>query len=212
MEYISDRIKKKRTELGLNQRDFAKKLKLTAPSISQWERGISAPKGNNLISIAKLFQCSPEWLLTGKEDEAHSQPPCIFVPLLPNVFASGGNGSLNSDFITDETTIQIPQYAIENRKIQNIECIKITGDSMEPTLFDGGIAALDKSETIIRDGKIYIFRHGGAIRVKKLVNTLDGILIKSINPEYTDEHIPYNNNFDIDFKIIGRVIWASTPF
>lgn len=208
MEYISDRIKKKRLELGLNQRDFAKKLKLTAPSVSQWERGVTEPKGQNLINLCRLFNCSPEWLLKGKE-KTEEKPTCLLIPLIPEIRASGGDGAINYIGNEDKEYVAVPEAALKHRNIEKIECIQITGDSMEPMLFDGGIVALDRNERNIRDGKVYIFQQGNVLRVKKLVRTVNGVLIKSVNPEYLDEKLTTQELRDEYFEIIGRVVWVS---
>ncbi|WP_050922595.1 S24 family peptidase, partial [Vibrio harveyi] len=182
MEDISDRIKLKRLELRLNQRELAKKLRLTAPSVSQWERGVSEPKGNNLINLAKVFRTTPEWLLTGMEKNL-DEPLCICVPLLENVLAAGGDGATNDDF-TSISTVPVPSYVTKHRNINQIVSIQVMGDSMEPMLYDGGLVVIDKSEVSIRDGKVYVFRQDGMLRVKRLVLISGGVLIKSQNPAY----------------------------
>lgn len=207
MEYISDRIRLKRLELKLNQRDLARKLKLTAPSISQWERGISAPKGNNLINLAKLFKTTPEWLLTGIEKQGY-ESSCVNIPLLENVAASGGGGAFNDDELHSGSTIPIPHYVVKNRQIENIKCIRIMGDSMEPTLYDGGVAAVDMSEVAIRDGKIYVFRLDGMLRVKRLISIVGGVVINSQNPAYEAEQLFFKDA--TDFQIVGRCIWGAS--
>ena len=206
MEYISDRIKFKRLELKLNQRDLAKKLKLTAPSISQWERGVSEPKGNNLINLAKVFKTTPEWILTGV-DKQGDEPLCVPIPLLENVTASGGVGSLNDEFHS-ASVIPIPYFVVQHRNVNKIECIQVMGDSMEPVLFDGGLVVVDRSEISIRDGKIYVFIHDGMLRVKRLVNIVGGIMIKSQNPVYEPETLLFSDSSD--FQIIGRAIWGAS--
>ncbi|HDM8071936.1 helix-turn-helix transcriptional regulator (plasmid) [Vibrio harveyi] len=206
MEDISDRIKLKRLELRLNQRELAKKLRLTAPSVSQWERGVSEPKGNNLINLAKVFRTTPEWLLTGMEKNL-DEPLCICVPLLENVLAAGGDGATNDDF-TSISTVPVPSYVTKHRNINQIVSIQVMGDSMEPMLYDGGLVVIDKSEVSIRDGKVYVFRQDGMLRVKRLVLISGGVLIKSQNPAYNSETLQFKDC--TDFQIIGRVIWTSS--
>lgn len=207
MKDISDRIRLKRLELKLNQRDLARKLKLTAPSISQWERGVSVPKGNNLINLARLFKTTPDWLLTGVEKLDH-EPSCISIPLLENVTASGGQGAFNDDELHHNSTIPIPNYVIKSRQPENMLAIRIMGDSMEPMLYDGGIAVIDTSEVLIRDGKAYVFRQDGMLRVKRLVSIVGGVVINSQNPAYETETLFFKDT--TDFQVIGRCIWGAS--
>ena len=203
---MSDRITLKRLELKLNQRELAKKLKLTAPSVSQWERGVSEPKGNNLINLAKIFRTTPEWLLIGVEKQL-DEPLCVSIPLLENVMVAGGEGAINDDF-TSISTVPVPSYVVKHRNVNHIESIQVMGDSMEPMLYDGGIVVIDKSEVTIRDGKVYVFRQDSMLRVKRLVLIAGGVVIKSQNPAYETEKLLFENC--TDFQVVGRVIWASS--
>ncbi|MFM5138447.1 LexA family protein [Aeromonas rivipollensis] len=65
---IHARIKSQRLVHGLTQDSLAKKLGINRVSISQWERGDTSPKGNNLVRVAEILGVKPEWLLFGGGD------------------------------------------------------------------------------------------------------------------------------------------------
>lgn len=79
---------------------------------------------------------------------------------------------------------------------------------MEPTLYDGGVAAVDMSEVAIRDGKIYVFRLDGMLRVKRLISIVGGVVINSQNPTYEAEQLFFKDG--TDFQIVGRCIWGAS--
>nr|ADQ53882.1 DNA-binding protein RDGA [Vibrio harveyi] len=118
------------------------------------------------------------------------EPLCICVPLLENVLAAGGDGATNDDF-TSISTVPVPSYVTKHRNINQIVSIQVMGDSMEPMLYDGGLVVIDKSEVSIRDGKVYVFRQDGMLRVKRLVLISGGVLIKSQNPAYNSETLQF---------------------
>jgi SOS-response transcriptional repressor LexA len=64
---IHSRIKLQRLVHGLTQEYLAKKLGINRVSISQWERGDTSPKGNNLVRLAEILGVKPEWLLFGED-------------------------------------------------------------------------------------------------------------------------------------------------
>lgn len=64
---IHSRIKAQRLVHGLTQESLAKKLGINRVSISQWERGDTSPKGNNLVRLAEILGVKPEWLLFGDD-------------------------------------------------------------------------------------------------------------------------------------------------
>ena len=67
MDNISKRIYELRKESGLSQQALAKKINVTQKSIDFWEKGINEPKASYIISLAKFFQVSSDYLL-GLED------------------------------------------------------------------------------------------------------------------------------------------------
>ena len=56
----------------------------------------------------------------------------------------------------------------------------------------------------IRDNRVYIFRFGDNIFIKRLVLNIDQIIVKSDNKEYPVRHIEKQDA--ADFQIIGRIV------
>lgn len=63
---MGDRIHARRKELKINQAALGKMVGVSNVAISQWERGETEPRGDNLLSLAKALQCTPEFLLHGE--------------------------------------------------------------------------------------------------------------------------------------------------
>ncbi|MDI4654252.1 MULTISPECIES: helix-turn-helix domain-containing protein [Pseudoalteromonas] len=63
---LGERLRQKRVIAGYTLRDLAEKLDCTDMSISKIENGVTG-RPRNLISIAKLLDVSPAWLLGGVE-------------------------------------------------------------------------------------------------------------------------------------------------
>lgn len=60
---FAERLKKLRTEKGLNQTELAKILNVAKQTISNWELGNRTPDDKMLIKIADLFNVSTDYLL-----------------------------------------------------------------------------------------------------------------------------------------------------
>lgn len=83
----------------------------------------------------------------------------------------------------------------------------LTGDSMEPNIWEGDIVLIDTSESHISDDTVYVLKRHGYLVVKRLQRTFDGsIKVKSDHPAYDDELIPRTEAERID--IVGRVVWT----
>ncbi|EGT3581528.1 TPA: helix-turn-helix domain-containing protein [Klebsiella pneumoniae] len=72
-ETLGQRAFKRRKELGLTQRELAKRVSVAHVTISQWERDDTEPVGKRLFALAKGLKCEPTWLLFGDDDKAPSQ-------------------------------------------------------------------------------------------------------------------------------------------
>lgn len=63
MEIFCTRIKELRLENGLTQKQTAEKLNTTNSAVCDWEKGRTQPDLETLKNIAKLFDCSVDYLL-----------------------------------------------------------------------------------------------------------------------------------------------------
>lgn len=64
------RVRERRQALGLSVRELARRLAVPPSSISQWEQGLYWPQAKTLIALAKVLECSLDWLcgLTGQPE------------------------------------------------------------------------------------------------------------------------------------------------
>ena len=62
---LNERIKKIRTDMGLTQEEFAKKLEIKRNTVATYEMGRSVPSGAVLSLIATKFSVNMEWLTEG---------------------------------------------------------------------------------------------------------------------------------------------------
>jgi len=89
---------------------------------------------------------------------------------------------------------------------KNLSIIKVSGDSMAPTLADGDDVLVDHSDSIkVRDG-IYVLRRDDTLIVKRVALSPSSatLTISSDNPSYpTWSDCPID-----DVSFIGRVVWS----
>lgn len=212
MKNISEKLKQLRVNSKCTLREFGKKIGVTHSSVSQWERGFSEPKTKHLLSISNAFDVSLEWLTDGvlvsvDKNCERDELGCT-VPFYSELSVAGGTGAVNVEHCEQDLVV-IPRYVLGNRKINNVVCVKVSGDSMFPVLPNNTVIAIDKADKKIVDGKVYVFRTGDLVRVKLLVNQPTGMLIKSYNDFYSDEFISINEVVPAKLDLIGRVFWAS---
>ncbi len=72
MGALQERIKELRTQYGLSQVDFSKKMHISKQCASNWENGNVMPSVDMLTKIADFFQVSTDYLLGRVSDDVIS--------------------------------------------------------------------------------------------------------------------------------------------
>ena len=67
MDIFSQRLRELRLDKKLSMKQLAKEINTTDAAISNWENGVNEPKISSVISIAKFFGVTSDYLL-GLED------------------------------------------------------------------------------------------------------------------------------------------------
>lgn len=65
-------MKAERARIGLSAKEVADLIGVNANQVSRWELGIQAPSAGNLLKLAELYRCSPDYLM-GVTDERAKQ-------------------------------------------------------------------------------------------------------------------------------------------
>lgn len=228
METLGDRVLKARKDKRLTQVELAKASGVSRVSVSQWEQGINQPRGESLISIAKILGCDPDWLLHGDgkgrtkivknnnvgESPVHyqSQPINDFVELdFYDIEVSAGHGALVIKEEETSNAIAFSQKFINTElcvNTNNIFLMPVRGDSMAPTLKNQALVMVNKIDEFAGDG-VYVFRFDGQLMVKRLQFTKLGLNVVSDNAAlYPSWELTRAELKTEDFEIIGEVVWS----
>ena len=101
-----------------------------------------------------------------------------------------------------------PRYAFHKSIIpdwvrsESLLCIEVVGDSMQPTIHDGDILLLDRSQIEPLSGQIFILHTPDGLIVKRLRRTGRKWMLISDNPAYEPRPVGRED------RIVGRVAWA----
>lgn len=144
-----------------------------------------------------------EWLNNDGQNSI-MQIDTIAVDYYPDVFGSCGSGSFV--FSEQKEILQVPRRCFQTfSDFRKYSIINATGDSMTPYICDRDRLIVEHWQgEQIRDNRIYIFRFGDNIFIKRLVLNLDQIIVKSDNKEYGVRYIEKKDADD--FQIIGRIV------
>ena len=140
------------------------------------------------------------------EDEPSASSVLIPVSTLEFKGGSGKEFDYTLDESEEPASYRLSFFHKTKTNPSRCKRFKVSGDSMEGTLFDGDSVLVDMGEQAVIDGRVYAIRYGNELRVKRLYKKLDGSLtLKSDNANYGEETIPPDLVAE-HITIIGRVI------
>ena len=227
MSTVEQRINKIMRDQSINKTELADLLSTSPQNVTNWIiRNAISRKKAKLISEKLGYDLN--WLLYGSDgnikdselspveweslsEEEQNNGKFVTIPVL-DVELSAGFGACPT---MEQEMYTLPFRAItlkqRNIPIHMAKVVKVTGDSMEPRLFDKDIISINTADTRIRDGKIYAVRVYDLQKVKVLITNSDGsITLRSYNPDYPDEIINREQIESGDFQVLGRMWWHSS--
>ena len=224
MKTLGERVKARRNELGITQKELGDLVGVSQNSITKIENG-----GNTtfITELASALGVDVMWLSTGTGDHKSAQK--VIDQSLDNYFsnehdllhkhridyydvraAAGLTGFENSDYpeiisslyLTDEGMAQL----VGKKSSDGICLVNVPTDSMEPTIRKGDIVFLDTKVNAYSGDGIYAFAIDGSLFIKRIQKLVGGgYRLHSDNKENYD---PQDISEDIcqSANFIGRFI------
>lgn len=218
---IHERIRRIRTECHLTILELSKILDIPDRTISNYERGERKPSVDYLSLLAEKLDANPVWLMLergeifidktvvkpeGKLPDDLTPNDFIFIPMY-DLKAAAGSGSIVDNEKVKDFIAFTRDWLFKNvtAPLNQLIMIHTKGDSMSPTINDGDMLLVDKSDTDLKNDGIYVLRMGNSLIVKRIQHL----------PENKAEIISDNHlykPFIIDLKdesvaVIGKVVW-----
>lgn len=199
MRGIGQRIAKARARRGLSQSALAAKLGITRGAVSQWEKGETEPKPENLRKIADITGASYEWLAIDRgrgaslvdtfdpDEQEGVRPAPPFPDAIPQAAAVMGGGYLGAPFFQVEQDAstgelitvdavrdwwRIPPEVLSRDSRTNPRSVAIfpmAGDSMEPTILRTDHVVIDTSRRRLEPDGIWAIDYGLGVTLKRLI-------------------------------------------
>ena len=191
---FAERVKKRRTELGLSQSALAKRTKVSQGTIAQIELGLSQGTGK-IVDLALALGVSPEWLLYGKNP--------------PSELAKSSDTQTSSDFVTNaNSSIGLKKDFCISRHwdYEYLEFMKATDESMSPTITVFDDVIFNRLETTKEENSIFVIKRiSGTVIIRRLIlDSSQRWIYRSDNLDKTRYSDVFENVGD---TILGRVIW-----
>jgi len=224
--YQPEKLKARRKELKMTQKDIADQLGISYQAYSAWERGVKEPSKEKVSQLEKILQV-PKGYFTEIE-----------IVRLYNVLSNKGQNQVVQyarDLVQKEKTQQVIsvsenlyEYHVYEKMSAGIGALVyddrdydivyfdeelahdfaswVSGDSMEPKYHNGSVALI-RETGFDYDGAVYAVVCNNQTYIKRVYREEEGLRLVSINPKYKDIFITY----DEDPRVVGIIVGNFIP-
>jgi SOS-response transcriptional repressor LexA len=185
-------------------KDVAEALAIPQTTFATMKKRNSIPF-KEIMEFCANKKLNINWLFFDQAIEMLSDETDKFFKIhyFSDVRASAGGGAFTFDenyeiLTVDKTIIN----TIISSSTKHIDAINVDGESMEPTLQDGSIVFIDRTQTNINKDGIYIASTTAGLFIKRVRQRVDGMVeLISDNKAYSPEIMLAD-----EVKIVGRVV------
>ena len=219
--YQPEKLKARRKELKMTQKEIADRLGISYQAYSAWERGVKEPSKEKVKRLEQILRV-PKGYFTeieivrlyntlsnkGKNQVLEYTRKLVqeesrkIVTVSENLYEyhvyekmSAGIGAS----VYDDRNYDTVYF---NEELAHDFASWVYGDSMEPKYHDGSVALI-RETGFDYDGAVYAVVWNFQTFIKKVYREKEGLRLVSINKDYKDIYIPYDENPRIVGKIVG---------
>jgi len=224
--YQPEKLKARRKELKMTQKDIADQLGISYQAYSAWERGVKEPSKEKVklleqilrvpkgyfteIEIVRLYNTlsnkGKNQVVEYARDLMQKEKTQKVISVSENLYEyhvyekmSAGIGAS----VYDDRNYDTVYF---NEELAHDFASWISGDSMEPK-YQNGSVALIRETGFDYDGAVYAVVCNNQTYIKRVYREEEGLRLVSINPKYKDIFITY----DEDPRVVGIIVGNFIP-
>ncbi|WP_049546731.1 helix-turn-helix domain-containing protein [Streptococcus mitis] len=224
--YQPEKLKARRKELKLTQKEIAEQLGISFQAYSAWERGIKEPSKEKVaqlenilkvpkgyftqIEIVRLYHSlskqGQEKVVLYARNLSQEEKVQKVAPMPERLYEyrvyermSAGIGAS----VYDDRNFDTVYF---NEELAHDFASWVSGNSMEPK-YQNGSVALIRETGFDYDGAVYAVVCNNQTYIKRVYREENGLRLVSINPKYKDIFISYEE----DPRIVGIIVGNFVP-
>jgi phage repressor protein C with HTH and peptisase S24 domain len=204
IEKLKDVLSESKVGTKVFDKDVATALNIPQATFATMKKRNSIPY-EEILEFCALKKISVNWLFFDQAVDMLKEETDKFfqVRYFADIRASAGGGAYGFD--EDFETITLDEKIMHNMVglgNTELEAIHVDGESMEPTLQDGSIVFLDRSQTNINKDGIFIASTTAGLFIKRIRQRADGMVeLISDNKAYSPEVLAPD-----EVSIVGKVV------
>lgn len=220
--YQPEKLKARRKELKMTQKEIADRLGISYQAYSAWERGVKKPSRKKVKQLEQILNVPKDYFTEieivrlyntlsnkGKDQVVEYTRNLVQKEKTQQVVSVSEN--LYEYHVYEKMSAGIGTSVYDNRNYDTVYFNEelahdfaswVSGDSMEPKYQNGSVALICETG-FDYDGAVYAVVWNFQTFIKKVYREKEGLRLVSINKAYKDIYIPYDENPRIVGKIVG---------
>lgn len=220
--YQPEKIKSRRKELKMTQKDIAAQLGISYQAYSAWERGVKEPSKEKVRRLEQILRVPKDYFTEieivrlyntlsneGKKQVVEYARDLVQKEQTQQVISVSEN--LYEYHVYEKMSAGIGASVYDDRNYDTVYFNEelahdfaswVSGDSMEPKYRNGSVALI-RETGFDYDGAVYAVVWNFQTFIKKVYREKEGLRLVSINKDYKDIYISYDENPHIVGKIVG---------
>ena len=224
--YQPEKLKARRKELKMTQKDIADQLGISYQAYSAWERGVKEPSKEKVNRLEQLLKVPKGYFteieivrlyntLSDKGKDQVVEYTRDLVQKEKNQQVTSVSENLYEYHVYEKMSAGIGASVYDNRNYDTVYFNEelahdiaswVSGDSMEPKYHDGSVALI-RETGFDYDGAVYAVVCNNQTYIKRVYREENGLRLVSINPKYKDIFITY----DEDPRVVGIIVGNFRP-
>ena len=224
--YQPEKLKARRKELKMTQKDIADQLGISYQAYSAWERGVKGPSKEKVQRLEQILRV-PKGYFTeieivrlyntlsnkGKKQVVEYARDLVQKEKTQQVISVSEN--LYEYHVYEKMSAGIGASVYDDRNYDTVYFNEelahdfaswVSGDSMEPKYQDGSVALI-RETGFDYDGAVYAVVCNNQTYIKQVYREENGLRLVSINSKYRDIFISY----DEDPRVVGIIVGNFIP-
>ena len=219
--YQPEKLKARRKELKITQKDIADQLGISYQAYSAWERGVKEPSKEKVKQLEQILKVPKGYfteieivrlynVLSNKcQNQVLEYTRRLVQEESRKIVTVSEN--LYEYHVYEKMSAGIGASVYDNRNYDTVYFNEelahdfaswVSGDSMEPKYHNDSVALI-RETGFDYDGAVYAVVWNSQTFIKKVYREEEGLRLVSINKAYKDIYIPYDENPRIVGKIVG---------
>lgn len=225
--YQPEKLKARRKELKMTQKEIADRLGISYQAYSAWERGVKKPSRKKVKQLEQILNVPKDYFTEieivrlyntlsnkGKDQVVEYTRNLVQKEKTQQVVSVSEN--LYEYHVYEKMSAGIGASVYDNRNYDTVYFNEelahdfaswVSGDSMEPK-YQNGSVALIRETGFDYDGAVYAVVCNNQTYIKRVYREEEGLRLVSINPRYDDIFISY----DEDPRVVGIIVGNFMPF